>query len=167
MIDRGRAMMALMLLAGCGDGPAERNDTARARLETAAITRGLVRDPDTDHPAGLYARDTDRLCVVQEGSTTRIGVHVDYGDGIACSAHGTLAREAGGWRADLGDDCRFAVTVEPDRIAFPAILPNACRRRCTSRASLASLGVERLSASAAEARAMRDGRGRFLCGGAS
>jgi hypothetical protein len=115
----------------------------------------------------LYARDTDRVCVVQEGDATRIGVHVDYGDGIACSGRGTLAREAGGWRADLGDDCRFAVTVEPDRIAFPATLPDACRRRCTSRASLASLGVERLSASAAEARAMRDGRGRFLCGGSS
>jgi hypothetical protein len=167
LIARGGAVLALMLLAGCGDGPAERNDGAEARLETAAIERGLVRDPDADHPAGLYARDTDRVCVVQEGDATRIGVHVDYGDGIACSGRGMLTREAGGWRADLGDDCRFAVTVEPDRIAFPATLPDACRRRCTSRASLASLGVERLSASAAEARAMRDGRGRFLCGASS
>lgn len=157
------AVTLALLVAACGPEASPVDEGERPALEAVAIERGLVRDPDNDAPGGLYVRDTDHICVVSDGAQNIIGVHVDYGDGIACSARGMLVRSGSVWNVDMGDDCRFAVTVEPDMIAFPATLPDVCRRHCSSRASLASVRAERVSTSEAEARAMRDGRGRYHC----
>ena len=134
-------------------------------LEEAAIARSLVADPADRDLVGLYARDTDRLCIVREATAYRIGGSVDYGDGIACSGAGRVERDDGVLQVTLGADCAFSARFEGDSIRFPARLPAACRRLCTRRASFAALHVDRLSASASEAAAMRTSTGKLPCGG--
>ena len=151
----------VLALAGCSEAPSGPTVSQAQDLETAAIERGLIRNPGETGIEGLYARDTDRLCIVGD----RIGASVDYGDGIACSAAGAVERTGERLRVTLGADCAFDARYDGARVIFPATVPQACRRLCTGRASFAALDVERLSDSTAEAAAMRDVRGRTPCRG--
>jgi len=158
------ALVLLLALAACSGGQSG-NAQAPQDLETAAIERGLVRDPDDSDLTGLYARDTDRICVVRAGSSYRIGAYVDYGDRITCSGAGTVERNGATLRIALGKDgCSFDAQYDGDRIKFPGVLPDACKKLCARRAAFTGLEVARLSESAAEAAAMRDAGGRRLCG---
>ncbi|HWK35952.1 MAG TPA: hypothetical protein VNR91_06810 [Sphingomonas sp.] len=159
------APLPLFLLASCPPQPDGASVTAGvADLESAAIARGLVRDPARIDPTGLYARDTDRLCIVPDGGGYRVGAFVDYGDGIACNGAGTARRSGGVLRISLADGkCRFEARYDGDRIVFPARMPDGCAALCERRASLAALDVRRLGESVSEATAMRDSRGRLPC----
>ena len=164
-----KALMALALvLAGCSGGGEGGNAVqASADLERAAIARGLVRDPDEMRLAGLYARDTDRVCVrPRAGETARIGVFVDYGDGITCSATGSVRQEGETLHLALGQagGCAFEARFDGTAIRFPGTVPAACASLCAKRASLSGLEVTLLSESDAEAAALRDAGGRRLCG---
>jgi len=157
------ALVALAALASCPrvDRPAATVEAPD--LETAAILRGLVRDPKDVDPAGLYARDTDRLCVVHDAGEFRVGAYVDYGDDLGCNAAGSARRVGDRLSIDLGNGCTFDAEFDGDRVTFPAILPRGCARSCSPRATLAALDVRRLSDSEGEARAMRAGNRRRLC----
>lgn len=158
---RRAAAALLLLLAGCGrDQPAA--DTPGARLEAAAIARGIVADPESGTLIGSWATDTDRLCIVPAERKQRIGASVDYGEGQACAASGTVERSGQTLHIDFGA-CRFDAGFDGTRIVFPAELPGACSRLCIGRASLAALAVERLSQSASEAATLRGANGRLLC----
>lgn len=152
---------ALLLLAGCERSPAV-NDTPGGRLEAAAMARGLIADPATVGIAGSWSSDTDRLCVVPQGGSYRIGASVDYGDGQACAASGVVDRHGDRLRVQFGT-CRFDASFDGERIVFPAVLPGACEHFCAGRASLAALAAERLSAAPSEAATLRGANGRLLC----
>jgi hypothetical protein len=156
-------VLLALVLAACSPDAATDNVSTAPDLESAAIERGLVRDPDARSITGLYARDTDRVCIVPDGGGHRIGAFVDYGDGIGCSASGRASQAGERLRIDLGDGCEFEARFDGERVTFPAIVPGACARRCTRRASLAALTTRRLSDSVSEGRAMRDGGNRLLC----
>jgi len=159
------ALSLVLLLAACSGEQGNGNAQAPQDLETAAIERGLVRDPDDSDLTGLYARDTDRICVVRAGSSYRIGAYVDYGDRITCSGAGSVERSGTTLRITLGKQgCSFDAQYDGDRIKFPGALPDACKPLCARRASFTGLEVARLSESGAEAAAMRDANGRRLCG---
>ncbi|WP_447723816.1 hypothetical protein [Sphingomonas koreensis] len=157
----------LVLLAACSGGGNGNQSAAPEDLESAAIERGLVRDPEDSDLTGLYARDTDRVCVVQKGDTYRIGAFVDYGDGLSCTGTGTVTRAgetlAVTLRGKGGITCSFDARFAGDRITFPANVPPECAKFCGPRASFAALNAERLSGSAAEARALRSAEGKRLC----
>jgi hypothetical protein len=160
-----RVMLALFLALTACSGGQSGNAQAPQDLETAAIERGLVRNPDDSDLTGLYARDTDRICVVRTGSSYRIGAYVDYGDRITCSGAGTVERNGETLKIVLGKEgCNFDAHYDGDRIKFPGVLPDACKKLCARRASFTGLEAARLSESAAEAAAMRDASGRRLCG---
>jgi hypothetical protein len=159
------ALVALASLASCPRLDREMAQVRAPDLETAAVLRGLVRDPSDVEVVGLYARDTDRLCVVRQGAGYRIGAYVDYGEGIGCSGAGTLTRSGERLTVTLGEGCGFQARFDGDRIVFPAVVPDACARLCGRRASFAALDAGRLSESAAEAATMRDARGRLPCAG--
>lgn len=96
---------ALLVLAGCSQEATPSSEPEGATLEQAAIARGVVRDPATAQPVGLYAREGDRLCI----TTGRIGTFVDYGEGIGCSAHGTYSRDGERMRVDFGKGCALSL----------------------------------------------------------
>ena len=153
-----------LLLAGCGERSVERADTPGAALERAAVEEGLVVDPARATLVGSWGRDNDRVCVTgADGAEQRIGAVADYGEGVGCSAGGTVRRAGDRLAVDLGEDCRLTARFEGERIVFPADLPGACAARCTGRASLVALSVERLSASASEAATLRGRNGELLC----
>lgn len=162
-----RATLALaLLLAGCSGNQPRENAAQPQDLESAAIERGLVRDPKDTGIVGLYARDTDRICIVPAGDGYRIGAYVDYGERITCSGAGSVTRVGEVLHIRLGDKdaCSFDARFDGDHIRFPGALPDGCTAFCARRASYAGLEVSRLSESTAEARAMRDAAGRRLCG---
>jgi hypothetical protein len=163
-----RWLLPLLLLAGCSGGQAPQNAAQPQDLESAAVERGMVRDPKDTDIAGLYARDTDRICIVGEEDGYRIGAFVDYGDKITCSGSGTVTRVGDKLHVSLGKDedgCSFDAKFDGDKVYFPGNVPDGCSKLCAKRASYAGLETERLSESAAEARAMRDPNGKALCGG--
>jgi hypothetical protein len=164
-----RALAAMLLLAACSGGTKQAAKAEQPQdLEAAAIERGLIRDPEDSEIAGLYARDTDRICIVPDKQIGyKIGAFVDYGDRITCSGAGTVSRVGETLHIELGegDGCAFDARFDGDKILFPGALPDGCAKLCARRASFAGLEVARLSESVAEAEAMRDASGRRLCGG--
>lgn len=162
------AVAVPMMLAACSSGSGEPTKPLPPDLEAAAVERGLVRDPADRDVTGVYARDTDRLCVVKQGGRFRIGALVDYGEGLNCSGEGTARRSGGTLSIELkggrGDSCAFEARFDGERISFPANLPDGCAKLCGNTASLAALDVERLSESAAEAAALRTPDGNRPCG---
>lgn len=157
------ALVALLLLAGCAQ-EADVTNEGGAALERAAIAAGVVRDPQGTALAGLYARDTDQVCIVAAGDGYRIGASVDYGD-QGCSAAGRAVREGERLRITLDGaaGCSFEARLDGERIIFPGAVPAGCDVLCNGRASLAALEADLLSEAAAEAATMRDRRGRELC----
>lgn len=160
-----RSLALFVLLAACS-GQQAAKDQPPQDLEKAAIERGLVRNPSDTEIAGLYARDTDRICIVPTTIGYKIGAFVDYGDGITCSGTGTASRVGETLHIELGADqaCGFDAKFDGDKIMLPGALPARCDKLCTRRASYAGLEVSRLSESPAEAAAMRDANGKRLCG---
>lgn len=157
-------LAAVLLLGGCGQ-EAETGNAGGAALEAAAIAAGVVRDPQGSAMAGLYARDTDRVCILaSDGGGYRIGASVDYGD-QGCSGSGVVTRSGDrlSMTFDGAPECRFDARLDGDRIAFPAAVPGACARLCIGRASFAALEVDLLSEAGSEVKGMRDWRGRKLC----
>lgn len=161
-----RALLLLLLLAACSGGQQAAKDQPPQDLEKAAVERGLIRNPGDTEIAGLYARDTDRICIVPTSIGYKIGAFVDYGDGITCSGAGKASRVGETLHIELGGDdtCSFDAKFDGDKISLPGALPEGCSKFCTRRASYAGLEVNRLSESPAEAAAMRDGSGKRLCG---
>lgn len=158
-------LAAALVLAGCSDN-ATADDAGGVALERAAIAAGVIRDPAAGELAGLYARDTDRLCIVAAGSGGyRIGASVDYGT-EGCSARGTVTRSGETLRIafDNAPGCSFDARLDQERVVFPGDVPAACERLCSPRASLAALEAELQSAVPSEAAAMRDRAEKVLCG---
>jgi hypothetical protein len=165
---RRLAILPLLLFAGCSGGGGENQTASPPDLETAAIERGLVSDATDRDVVGLYARDTDRVCIVRQGGGYRIGAFADYGDGLSCTGSGKATRSGETLAIELRSKdratCAFDARFDGDRLTFPANLPAACAKLCGPRATFAALEVERLSESAAEAMALRSAEGQRLCG---
>ncbi|WP_343227986.1 hypothetical protein [Stakelama flava] len=161
-------LLCALLIAGCSGsdgGGSDRAPRSAPDLETAAIRRGVIRDPESGVLTGLYARDTDRVCIVPQGMGYRIGVSVDYGDSIMCSGTGHANRAGETLHIELGGGsaCSFDARFDDGHIIFPGKVPPGCEALCTRRASLAGLEVDPISVSRSEAAAMRDSRNRALC----
>jgi hypothetical protein len=168
-----KAGLVLMVLAlsACSrqpEAPAKAKGTPANGLEAAAIEAGVIPDPDSSDITGLYARDTDRVCIVPAASAYRIGVFVDYGD-QHCGGSGVVTRVGETLTLDFpsAPGCSFDAQFEGDRITFPGKVPDACATLCEQRASIAALNVDRLSESISEASTLRDAKGKALCGGAN
>jgi hypothetical protein len=158
-----RLALLALLLTGCERAPAP-DATPGGRLEATAVARGLVADSARAGLAGVWASETDRICIVPGAKATTLGVSVDYGEGQACAAAGTVTPK--GDRLDVRlDDCRFEAGFDGERITFPAALPSGCGRHCRGRASLSAATAERQSEAVSEARLMRGPAGQALCGG--
>jgi hypothetical protein len=143
-----RVLAALLLLLGACSGPSPppTNAVQPQDLESAAIERGLVRDPKDRELVGLYARDTDRICMVRSGNEYRVGAFVDYGDGVTCSGSGKVTRVGETLHVELGGEgtCGFRARFDGDRIQFPGTVPDGDRAEGRPRAFLDLRPVRRV-----------------------
>jgi hypothetical protein len=172
-------LAAAAMLGGCGSGGGGGEPGAEAtaaggagdRMEQAALAQGVIPDPDGGTLVGSWARDTDRLCVVDAPAGSphpvpageqRIGIVTDFGDGQGCTASGSVLRRGAQLRVTL-ERCRFVAKLEAGHIVFPGELSSACNRFCRGRASLTGLDVEQQSESASEASMLRSRSGRSVC----
>ena len=158
--------IALLALAGCSAPPDVPGAQDRPTdLERAAIEAGLIADPANTDITGLYARETDRICIVPAAKAYRIGLVIDYGDRIGCAGSGVVDRVGDGLRITLDGraGCSFDAQFDGDRIVLPGRVPDGCAALCARRVSIAGLEVERLSDSTSEASTLRDRRGNLLC----
>ncbi|WP_440977899.1 hypothetical protein ACQHGV_08735 [Sphingomonas pseudosanguinis] len=167
MIARRLGLTFCLLIAACTSSGETADNAAGERLEVASIATGLVADPATIPLDGIWARDSDRMCIMpasggEDDAPRHIGVLLDYGEGQGCTARGTLSRSGRDLTIVLGA-CRFSARLDGDSIQFPAALPATCNGLCTGRATLSALAVERVSASVAEARTLRGPNGTALC----
>src|SRR3569623_1209672 len=159
----------LALAAGSrGSAPTE-NKTAKPATgrEAAAIQAGVIPDPSVSEGTGLYARDTDRVCIVPGASAYRIGVYVAYDERENCGGSGTATRSGENVRVQMygAEGCGFAARFAGYRLDFPARVPYACKKICSHRGSRAARDVDLLSESVSEASTLRDGKGSLLCAG--
>lgn len=167
------ALLLVLVLAGCHRAePKPAATPTPVGLEAAAIQAGVIPDPASTDITGLYARESDRVCIVPSATAYRIGVFVDYDEQQNCCGSGTVTRvgetlhitlDRGGEGGDSA--CSFDARFEGDRIVFPPRVPDGCQKVCIHRASIAALDVARLSESISEASTLRDSRGRLLCAG--
>lgn len=164
-------LAVLVVLTGCRQAqPSGQPATpAPTGLEAAAIQAGIIPDPASTDITGLYARETDRVCIVPSATAYRIGVTVDFDDSEHCSGSGVVTRVGETLHVTLDTartaaGCRFDARFEGDRIVFPGRLPAGCQAVCQDRASIAGLALDRLSDAASEASTLRDPRGKLLCG---
>lgn len=160
------AALLVLALAGCApaaDDPG--NTVAQGDLERAAIAAGIVRDPADTDITGLYARDTDKVCIVPEVVGYSIGATTDYGDGIGCSGQGKVTRSGEVLHVEFAgvDGCAFDARFDGERIDFPGNVPAACDKLCSPRATFGALDAERMSGAIAEAATLRDAKGKLLC----
>lgn len=157
--------LAMLLLAGCERAtPTAPSPPAGAALERAATSAGLVAAAARARPVGVFAAEAARLCLApRPDGTVRVGASVDYGAGQRCIARG-VGRIGAALAADLGAGCTVTLAFDGDALVVPATLPIACDSRCSGRAALAGLRLERWSDSAAEATRTRGADGRLLCG---
>lgn len=167
MIVRRLGPALAVLLAACTPSGESVDNAAGERLEAASIATGLVADPATIPLDGIWARDSDRMCILpasggKDDAPRHIGVLLDYGEGQGCTARGTLSRSGRDLTIALGA-CQFTARLDGDSIQFPAALPATCNDLCTGRATLSALTVERVSASVAEAGTLRSSNGTALC----
>lgn len=165
---RFSVLLGFALLTACsGEAPMSPRPKATTApdLETAAIAAGVIADPANTDMTGLYARDTDRVCVVPDRLNYRIGAFVDYGDQQNCSGSGTVTRVGEALHITFAGapGCDFDARFEGDRIVFPGRMPQACEKLCGRRASFAALDVRRLSDSVSEASTLRDSKRKLLC----
>jgi len=164
-------LLGLLILAACQRSDPQPVATPTPQgLEAAAIQAGVIPDPANTDITGLYARESDRICIVPSATAYRIGVFVDYDEQQNCGGSGSVTRVGETLHIRLGrggeaTDCSFDARFEGDRIVFPARVPEGCQKICLRRASVAALDVTRLSESVSEASTLRDAKGRLLCAG--
>lgn len=160
---RVTAAAALLLLWACERPQPATTPSAGSELERAARAAGMVADPDEVAVAGVFQADGDLACLLpRNGQDNLIGLSVDYGEGQHCVARGTAAG-SGRLSVDLGEACRFTAQLEAERLVVPATLPRGCEAFCVGRATLAAMGVARLSSATAEAARVRGADGKLLC----
>ncbi|MGK6321642.1 hypothetical protein ACMGDM_01010 [Sphingomonas sp. DT-51] len=164
-MSRRALALVTLLLAGCERAtPTPPSPPAGAALERAAASAGLVAASAQSRPVGLFAAEAARLCLApRPDGSVRVGASVDYGAGQRCVARG-IGRVGAALTADLGAGCTVTLAFDGDSLLVPTTLPTGCDSRCSGRAALAGLRLERWSDSAAEATRTRGADGRLLCG---
>ena len=126
------------MLAGCGDGPGEREDRAARPSATAdsldalAMESGALPDQSAENPVGRYGRryegGADRLCIIpdsEESERYRFGAEMRIGGDEYCRGAGearidgdTLSLRFEG----IGEGCTIEARYDGDRLVLPGQL---------------------------------------------
>lgn len=151
-----------LALLGCRNEPAAVVPPPSSNaLESAAREAGLVDDPASVLPTGLFenrhAVGTDSLCLKPvSGNRYRFGTIAAFGATLRCEGKGA-AVHSGPTVALTFDDaqCAFVAAYDGRAIHFPGVVPAGCAALCGPRASLSGVSFDRSGWAVADAHRLR------------
>lgn len=142
-MNRIAALSFAMLLAGCGQGQPDAEETAAepSPLEQAAIDAGVIPDVRNVTLSGAFERrsdlGTDRFCAVgNDENGYQVGMIAVFGPEVKCEGLGEAERDGENVRITLNseDKCSFTARFDGVELKLPGDLPDGCASYCSTRA---------------------------------
>lgn len=161
-----QVLMALVLVAGCGAGADQGNDSADGGVAADAVqTAGLT---------GLYEGGAplrpNQMCVIDRGTgSASFGLVVWGEDMNSCAGSGEAVRQGDTLRLTMAGDesCAIEARMEGGTVTLPQALPQGCAYYCGAEATLGGASFARKGGSVEDAMKAKDLVGEPLCSGAS
>lgn len=157
MMQRATAIAALsLMLLSCR---AQRSDEPRldrdSALDVAASEAGLIDDPATTSPVGLYQNagvaGSDAICVAGDAANLRFGLVMHFGPTLICEGTGTATHDGGMLTLRFADsDCVVAARYDGRSLHIPGNVSAGCARICGARASISGGSMARVGWSDAD-----------------
>lgn len=162
-----KMLAACLLLAGCGGGGEQANQSASAQPQAgkAAADAAALTTLTGLYEGGPSARP-NQLCITEgKGGATRFGLVVWGANDHSCSGSGTVSRRGESLRLTmLGDSsCTIEAPVSGVTVALPAALPQGCAYYCGARASMGGASFTQKGTAQADALKAKDLVGDPLC----
>jgi hypothetical protein len=161
-----QVLMALILVAGCGAGSDQGNETRSAR-------GGKGRDVPITGLAGLYEGGTsirpNQMCVIERGNEASFALVVWGNNMHSCSGSGQAVREGDTLRLTMAGDetCAIEGKISGATLTLPETLPQGCSYYCGAQAKMVGASFAKKSSKVEDAMKAKDLVGEPLCGGLS
>ena len=157
-----QVLMALVLVAGCGAGSDQGNNTAGTVAVDAGGSSGLT---------GLYegggAVRPNQMCVIDKGGgNASFGLVVWGANMHSCSGSGNVVREGDTLRLTMtGDEsCALEAKISGGTVTLPQDVPQGCAYYCGAQAKLGGASFAKKGSSTQDAMKAKDLVGEPLCG---
>ncbi len=158
-----KALLAFLLLAGCGSQDQGGNNQAvaeppRGDSTASAGLTGLYEGGPSGQP--------DQLCMIgKEDGKAEFGLVVWGSNFHSCLGAGEAVRDGERLTLTMGGDstCAIEARIAGGAVTLPATVPEGCAYYCGARARFAARTLTRRGATAADARKAKDLAGDPLC----
>ena len=158
-----QVLMALVLVAGCGAGSDQGNNSAGTAVVDAGGSSGLT---------GLYEGGSpvrpSQMCVIDKGEGNASFGLVVWGTNMnSCSGSGNVVREGDTLRLTMtGDEsCTLEAKISGGTVTLPQAVPQGCAYYCGAQAKLGGASFAKKGSSIEDAMKAKDLVGESLCGG--
>ena len=163
-----QVLMALVLVAGCGAGSDQANESGGKGK--GGRGGGSVQITEL---AGLYEGGAplrpNQMCMVEKGGEASFALVV-WGTGMnSCSGSGRAVREGDTLRLSMAGDesCTIEAKISGANATLPDALPQSCAYYCGAQAKLGGASFTKKSSKVEDAMKAKDLVGEPLCGGLS
>ena len=140
-----------LALMSCGSNDSEGLEETQSsvNLDEAAISAGILPDPDNVKLEGRFETrsdiGTDKFCAIADGSDYKVGILAVFGADSKCEGRGVAQYEGEqvniklnqNAKGDLEEECEFTASYDGISLQLPGDLPQSCAKVCNNRASLA------------------------------
>jgi hypothetical protein len=163
-----QVLMALVLVAGCGAGSDQGNESGGTGAGRSGRDGGSVQITEL---AGLYEGGPPlrphQMCVIEKAGEASFALVV-WGTGMhSCSGSGRAVREGNTLRLSMAGDesCTMEAKINGTNATLPDNLPQGCAYYCGAQAKLGGASFTKKSSKVEDAMKAKDLVGEPLCGG--
>ena len=165
-----QVLMALVLVAGCGAGSDQGNESGGAGQGRSGRGGAAIQITEL---TGLYEGGAplrpNQMCMIEKGGEASFALVV-WGTGMhSCSGSGSAVRQGDTLRLSMAGDesCTIEARINGATATLPAALPQGCTYYCGAEAKLANASFTKKSSKVEDAMKAKDLVGEPLCGGLS
>ncbi len=167
-----QVLMALVLVAGCGAGSDQGNESGGSGSESGKGRSGRGGDSvQITELTGLYEGGAplraDQMCMIDKGGETNFALVVWSTGMHSCSGSGSAVRQGDTLRLSMAGDesCTIEAKINGATATLPATLPQGCAYYCGAEAKLGGASFTKKSSKVEDAMKAKDLVGEPLCGG--